>query len=426
LWHNPDWDTSVPSDLSPRWLRLVRPQDLVWLLLFAALAAAPQIGDAPEIVPLALLALVQILEPKIPALASTRGRIVWIVLKLALGYVLIGYTHGIDSRYWPVLLLPVVTAATVLGFAGTLVFILLAAGAYLSYLAWLVNWREYLVDMLVRAVFLAMGGILANALAENLRIQTRRHRQTAEQLAEANAQLRQAEEAVRRSDRLAALGQLSAGLAHELRNPMGTVKASAEILARTVSAENEVAREMAGFITSETDRANSLITRFLQFARPLELRPEKADLAQVLDRTVAMVEREAPGIAIYKNYDPDIAPFPFDAELMERVFYNLALNAAQASPAGGAITVKTRAAGPVAEISVIDRGSGIDPTQIGSIFNPFFTTKPHGVGLGLAIVSKIVDEHGGKIAVDSQPGKGSVFRVLLPMAYCGDRLRNSQ
>jgi signal transduction histidine kinase len=416
----------VPSDLSPRWLRLVRPQDLVWLLLFAALAAAPQIGDAPEIVPLALLALVQILEPKIPALASTRGRIVWIVLKLALGYVLIGYTHGIDSRYWPVLLLPVVTAATVLGFAGTLVFILLAAGAYLSYLAWLVNWREYLVEMLVRAVFLAMGGILANALAENLRIQTRRHRQTAEQLAEANAQLRQAEEAVRRSDRLAALGQLSAGLAHELRNPMGTVKASAEILARTVSAENEVAREMAGFITSETDRANSLITRFLQFARPLELRPEKADLAQVLDRTVAMVEREAPGIAIYKNYDPDIAPFPFDAELMERVFYNLALNAAQASPAGGAITVKTRAAGPVAEISVIDRGSGIDPTQIGSIFNPFFTTKPHGVGLGLAIVSKIVDEHGGKIAVDSQPGKGSVFRVLLPMAYCGDRLRNSQ
>jgi len=408
----------VPSDLSPRWLRLVRPQDLVWLLLFAVLAAHCRIGDLPEIGPLALLAAVQILEPKIPALASTRGRILWIVLKLVLGYVLIGYTGGIDSEYWPVLLLPVVTAATVLGFAGTLAFILLAGGAYLSYWGFVANsqaWKGYFVEMLVRVVFLAVGGILTNALAEDLRIQTKRYRQTAEQLAEANAQLRQAEEAVRRSDRLAALGQLSAGLAHELRNPMGTVKASAEILARTVGAENEVAREMAGFITSETDRANSLITRFLQFARPLELRPEKADLAHVLDRTVAMVEREAPGIAIYKNYDPDIAPFPFDAELMERVFYNLALNAAQATPAGGAITVKTRAAGPVAEISVIDRGSGIDPAQIGSIFNPFFTTKPRGVGLGLAIVSKIVDEHGGKIAVESEPGKGSVFRVLLPM-----------
>jgi signal transduction histidine kinase len=409
----------VSSDLSPRWLRLIRPQDLVWLLLFAVLAAHCRIGDLPEIGPLALLAVVQILEPKIPALASTRGRILWIVLKLVLGYVLIGYTGGIESEYWPVLLLPVVTAATVLGFAGTLAFILLAGGAYLSYWVFVANsqaWQGYFVEMLVRVVFLAMGGILTNALAEDLRIQTRRSRQTAEQLAEANAQLRQAEEAVRRSDRLAALGQLSAGLAHELRNPMGTVKASAEILARTVSAENEVAREMAGFITSETDRANSLITRFLQFARPLELRPEKADLAHVLDRTVAMVEREAPGIAIYKNYDPDIAPFPFDAELMERVFYNLALNAAQATPAGGAITVKTRAAGPVAEISVIDRGCGIDPAQIGSIFNPFFTTKPQGVGLGLAIVSKIVDEHGGKIAVESEPGKGSVFRVLLPMS----------
>ena len=173
---------------------------------------------------------------------------------------------------------------------------------------------------------------------------------------------------------------------------------------------------MAGFITSEVDRANSLITRFLQFARPLELRLEKADLAQALDRAVAMVEREAPGHRDLQELRAgDARRFAFDAELMERVFYNLALNAAQATPPGGAVTVKTRAAGPVAEIAVIDRGSGIDPAHIGSIFNPFFTTKPRGVGLGLAIVSKIVDEHGGKIAVESEPGKGSVFRVLLPM-----------
>ncbi len=127
-----------------------------------------------------------------------------------------------------------------------------------------------------------------------------------------------------------------------------------------------------------------------------------------------MVQREIPGIAIYKNYEPEIRPFPFDAELMERVFYNLLLNAAQASPPGGAVTVKTRAAGGAAEIAVIDRGVGIGPEQIDNMFNPFFTTKPDGVGLGLAIVSKIVDEHGGKITVDSEPGKGSVFRVLLP------------
>jgi two-component system sensor histidine kinase HydH len=182
-----------------------------------------------------------------------------------------------------------------------------------------------------------------------------------------------------------------------------------------VSAENDVAREVAGFISSEVDRTNSLVTRFLQFARPLQLRLETADLAQALDRAVTMVEQEAPGIAIYKNYEPGIPPFAFDAELMERVFYNLALNAAQATAAGGAITVKTRTSGSVAEIAIIDRGAGIDPRHVDSIFNPFFTSKPQGVGLGLAIVSTIMDEHGGKITVESELGKGSVFRVFLPM-----------
>jgi signal transduction histidine kinase len=187
------------------------------------------------------------------------------------------------------------------------------------------------------------------------------------------------------------------------------------MLGRTLTSENEVAREMAGFISGEVDRANSLITRFLQFARPLQLRPERADLVQTLDRAIAMVEREAPAVSIYKNYAPEIPPFSFDPELLERVVYNLVLNAAQATPAGGAVTVKTRTAGRTVEIAVIDRGAGIEPQHLDTIFNPFFTTKPEGVGLGLAIVAKIVDEHGGKISVESEPKKGSIFRILLPM-----------
>jgi len=363
---------------------------------------------------------VQVLESKVPAISTTRSRIFWIALKLVLVYLLIGYTGTLNSPYWLVLALPVLSAATALGVGGTLAVSLLAAWAYLSFYL-LVDKARWFLDpydvseLVLRVVFLAMVGTLANALAEGLRIQTQRSRRAAEQLSAANLQIRQAEEAVRRSDRLAALGQLSAGLAHELRNPLGTIRGSAEMLTRSVSAENEVAREVAGFITSEVDRANSLITRFLHFARPLELRPDTADLTQTIDSAVANVERETPGIAIYKNYAPEIPPFSFDAELMERVLYNLILNAAQASSPGGAVTVKTRAAGGMAEISVIDRGSGIDANNLGAIFNPFFTTKPQGVGLGLAIVSKIVDEHGGKIAVESEPGKGSVFQVLLPM-----------
>jgi two-component system, NtrC family, sensor histidine kinase HydH len=241
-------------------------------------------------------------------------------------------------------------------------------------------------------------------------------------VAQANEQLQKAEEAVRRSDRLAALGQLSGGLAHELRNPLGTIKASAEMLQRAVNAENEVAREVSGFIVSEVDRTNSLITRFLDFARPFRLRLEAADLAQTLDRAVAAAERETPQVAIYKNYSPEIRPFPFDSELLERVFLNLIVNAAQATEPGGAVTVKTRAVNGTVEVAVIDRGSGIDPKNLSDIFNPFFTTKPQGVGLGLAIVSKIVDQHGGKITVDSEPGKGSIFRVFLPTAHANSEV----
>src|ERR1019366_3247779 len=152
-------------------------------------------------------------------------------------------------------------------------------------------------------VFLAMVGNLANIMAEEMRTSSEKYRRTAEQLEEAGVHIQRAEEAVRRSDRLAALGQLSAGLAHELRNPLGTIKASAEMLSRNVAAENEVAREVAGFITSEVHRTNSLVTRFLQFARPLQLRLDNADLAQTLDRAIAGVEREAPEISIYRNYE---------------------------------------------------------------------------------------------------------------------------
>jgi len=425
----------MPAASRPfRWLRLIPLHDLVWVLLFGALAATTERGDPWVIAMLASLALAQVLETKLSALASESARIYWNLLKLLLGVVLIGYTGnhmytengipigGIESRYWMVLALPMISAATALGVGGTLVFSLLAAGGYLMFLLPpFFDWKRLqldtasVTDVVLRAAFLAMVGNLANILAEDLRRQNQQFRQTAEKLAEANVHIQEAEEAVRRSDRLAALGQLSAGLAHELRNPLGTIKVSSEMLARSVAGENEVAREVAGFIATEVDRCNSLITRFLQFARPLQLHLEKADLSQVLDKAITTAGREAPGVTVYKNYAPEIPPFPMDAELLERVFYNLVLNAAQASPEGGAVTVKTRAAGGTAEVAVIDRGAGIDPKHLETIFNPFFTTKPTGVGLGLAIVSKIVDEHGGKITVESELGKGSVFRVLLPI-----------
>ena len=405
-----------------RWLRFIRPQDAVWLLLFSALGFASPTRYPVEIVLLSCLALLQVLEPKIPAFASPTGTLVPVSLKLLLGYLLMAVTGQLNSSYYPILLLPVVSAATSLGILGTAVFTVLACTSYASFLL-LVDWTRMEIppdqvrELCLRLLFLPVVGFLTNRLAEAGREERRRYQSAAEQLTAANQSLQAAEAAVRRSERLAALGQLSAGLAHELRNPLGTIRASAELLKKSVGTDNPVAAELAGFVASEVDRTNSLVTRFLEFARPLALRPEPCELTEVVDRAVARLERDGKGggVAVYKNYSPDVRPFPFDAELLERVLYNLLLNAAQASPPDGAITVKTRPTDDHVEISVIDRGSGIKPEHLESIFNPFFTTKAEGVGLGLAIVSKIVDQHGGKMTVESEAGKGSVFRIYLPL-----------
>jgi len=405
--------------------QFIRLQDLLWVLLFAALAIFGPHREPATILLLSALGLVQLLEPRL-FVSSAHGGIVSFAIKLILCYLLIGWTDGISSRYYWVLFLPVITAATTLNLIGTVIASALAAGAYLSMLLYLKP-DQYVdpsedPELVMRALILPVIGFLTQQLAEANRTAARKAEAAAEQLAEANRHLQEAQAAVRRSERLAALGQLSAGLAHEIRNPLSTIKTSAEMLRKSVDTNVEVAREMAEFISSDVDRTNALVTRFLDFARPLAVRLEKADLAQLIDRAVADVEKHSPplDVCVYKNYAPDIPPFLLDAQLIERVVYNLLMNAAQASPPKASITVKTRQAGDTVEIAVIDRGSGIDPKLLDNIFNPFFTTKSTGVGLGLAIVSKIVDEHGGTITVESEPGSGSVFRVFLPFKE-GDR-----
>ena len=392
----------------------------MWLLLFGALAAFGPERTAPAITLIILLALMQSLESRVPFFSTERGNVVSIVVKLGLAYLLIGETGGVASSYYFILLVPVVSAATTLGAPGAAGFIMIACCAYLSFLGF-VDWQRQFIpadqvkELMLRVALLPVVGLLTYQLAGATRERVRSYQTVAEQLAAANRSLQDAEAAVRRADRLAALGQLTAGLAHELRNPMSTIRSSAEMLSRTLPEDSDMARELAGYISSEVDRTNSLITRFLEFARPIHLRLEPSDLTAAVDRALSQVERQRNGASIYKNYSPDIGPVPLDAELIERVVYNLVLNAVEASPPGAAVTVKLRRADGQVELSVIDRGSGIDPKQVESIFNPFFTTKPEGVGLGLAIVSKIVDEHGGKILVESSPGEGSVFRVYIPL-----------
>jgi signal transduction histidine kinase len=393
--------------MSRSWSAYVRPQDFVWLGFFGALAAFSPARSPVVTALLAALCVVQVLEPRIEAVLS-------VLLKLALCYPLLYVGGGLGSSFYLVLFLPVISAATSFGLLGTAATTLAACGVYLSFLGLLESRDQYVPadqigELLLRVLFLPVVGFLTNQLAQENRAETQK-------LAEANESLKNAEADVRRADRLAALGQLTAGLAHELRNPLATMRSSAEMLARLVAPENEIAREMASNIREEVDRTGSLITRFLDFARPRSLQLETGDIHAMLDRALERFQKAGTSVSVFKNYSPDVPPLRFDGAMMEQVILNLVSNAAQASPAGGVVTVKTQRAEGGVWISVIDRGSGIEAKNLESIFNPFFTTKAEGVGLGLAVVSKIVEEHGGEISVDSTPGEGSVFLIRLPLA----------
>jgi two-component system, NtrC family, sensor histidine kinase HydH len=400
-----------------------RWQDVVWLILFGALAAVSPLQNSAEIEMLCALAVLSIIAPRVRALNTGVGTAVVIGLKLLLGFLLIGVTYGINSDYALVLFLPILSAATAYGAFGTSLVTLLACGAYLVFLP-VAQARGFLFDpediqnILLRVLFLPMVAYLTYGLAESNRTEARRAHATAGELERANEKLREAEASVRRGERLAALGQLSAGLAHELRNPLSTIRTSAEMLTKRLDGSNAVALELAGYISSEVDRTNLLVTRFLDFARPLKLQLSEVDIHSLLDESIRNFQKQDPAsqLTIHRAYDPSLPTVRGDATMLERVFFNLIQNAADASPADGVVTVKTRALHSGLEVAVIDRGTGIRPDQREQIFNPFFTTKPSGVGLGLPIAAKIVDEHGGRLAVQSEQNQGSTFVVQLPCA----------
>jgi len=382
----------------------LRVQDVLLTVMFGALIfLAHDIWERSFLLGLAIL---QLVEGRIPFLTILWGRTTSVVLQLMIVWVLIGYTGGVESLYYLMLLLPLVSTASYLGVAGTLTSSIAAIMAYLSFLLYL-DFKEVYVPpeqihiLAIRCLTLAIAAVLVNSLAAAIRTQSAKYKLIAEQLTAAEA-------AVRRSERLAALGQLSAGLAHELRNPLGSIKGSADLLARSASHDDPMAKELASIISAEVDRTNSLVTRFLDFARPLEPRRESTDITSVIDQAVTRAKVE-----VVRDYSPSLPRLAIDPELMEQVFLNLVTNASQASAPGNPITIRTREVDEQAEVSVIDHGCGIPPDKIETIFNPFVTTKQGGVGLGLAIVAKIVDGHGGKMSVESEPGKGSTFRVLL-------------
>jgi len=231
------------------------------------------------------------------------------------------------------------------------------------------------------------------------------------------------ERAVRRSQRLAALGELAAGVAHEVRNPLGGIRLASQLLEQEIG--NDAPKlEYTSVIIHEVDRLNRLVENLLEFAQPTGVNLEDTELSSLLDRALHLVEDQihSKSIETQLEVEPGLPPVPMDPEKILQVLINLLLNAVEASPDGETIRIMAGIdTGYSAEgrrhvvIEVQDRGSGIAPDVQDHVFTPFFTTKEKGSGLGLAISHRIVEEHGGSLDFVSPPGAGATFFVALPL-----------
>jgi signal transduction histidine kinase len=427
--------------------------DLLWLVFLGALALMDPIYEVHKQEILLAIGLFQIFERRFLTWNPTGNRIYGaivkaltaahlrflidlssrryysVIIKILLATLLMMHTGdpagGINSSYYLIYFLPVMTAALFFEGTGTLIWTAVTSAAYCSLLIpaleRYVLTPETAKELALRNIFFFLAAVLVNPFVSENRRQAQRYRRLAEELAETNRRLEQAQEEARRSERLAALGQLTAGLAHEIRNPLAVIKGSAETLTRRLQSADPLTTEVAGYISSEVNRLNTVVTRFLNFARPLKLEKTPTEIPPLLDRALKVAGERWPSakVEVARQYSEELPEMIVDADLCEQAFVNLVLNAFEAmNETGGKVTVSVAAANSDGrrgvEVDIEDTGPGVPAELREQIFNPFFTTKKEGVGLGLSLVSKIVDDHRGWIRISSGPGKGACFRVFLP------------
>ncbi len=247
--------------------------------------------------------------------------------------------------------------------------------------------------------------------------------------------IKQMQAEVLRMDRLASLGVLASGIAHEIRNPLAGIKTVAQTLEEDID-PNDNRREYVARIIRQVNRMDDLLKTLFSYARPKSPVPSKCRLQDIVSEVKALMQQrfDKSGIEFVENYAHDLPPAYVDFQQIQQVFFNLFLNAIDAMPSGGKLMIvarpllttlprvdrRRRHASPnkrtwYSEVCVIDTGEGIPPENLQAIFDPFFTTKPQGSGLGLSIVYRIIEEHHGDIHVQSEVGKGTTFAMLLPI-----------
>jgi two-component system sensor histidine kinase HydH len=228
-------------------------------------------------------------------------------------------------------------------------------------------------------------------------------------------EMQELEERVRRSERLASLGKMAAGIAHEVRNPLSSIRGFAKYFRKKFQPQSEEAG-FAEMMVKEVDRLNRVVEGLLNFARPKKLNKASTDLREIVSHALKLIEPEASSkeIQIVNKVPGRAQRILADVDLLTQALMNLLINALEAMDRGGQLTVELVQEPGQTILRVSDTGRGIPESEVSKIFDPFFTSKKDGTGLGLAIVHRIIEDHGGTIRVKSQPGKGTTFEILLP------------
>jgi len=233
--------------------------------------------------------------------------------------------------------------------------------------------------------------------------------------------IKQMEQRMRQADRLATVGRLSANMAHEIRNPLASISGAVEALSKELPPD-EARNRLVEIVLKESERLNHIVADFLEYARPAPLAPLDVDLAQILDEVLLLIEhRSLPAdLKIMREY-AETLPVRVDPQQMRQAIWNLCLNAVQSMPDGGEVHVGgCQSSGPAREhiqIWIADSGHGISDEDLPHIFEPFYSTKAEGSGIGLALVYRVLQDHGGHIEARSRPGEGTTFTLTLPLAH---------
>lgn len=341
----------------------------------------------------------------------------WAIVAAGLAAIATAYHASANSE--PVLrkilqflfFLPGVVAALWFGWKGGVPVAFAAAISYVP-LSWPLS-----VEQFSESFDLLLIGCIMGILGDRERRRAKLLEKTTEQLTEAYARLQDNVERWKHAERLSAIGQLSAGLAHEIRTPLAAIEGAAELL-RSVPADDDLRTEMTEILRKESKRLNRLLTDLLQFARPRRPEFRLAMISQVVESVVRLLDTQArkAGVVFAFRCEPGVPEVECDPEQLRQVLLNLCINALQAAKGGGAVEIAAAARGASAIITVADNGPGMPPEVAGRIFEPFFTTKPDGTGLGLAVARTIVEGHGGRISLEPNVPSGVRFHIELPVS----------